>query len=93
MHRQHAFLRHQEVHDGENALFDLAGILGAGDQDALLSKSNTMAASELTPSTSGTHLNPGAARTVNPETKDFSCSAVGRIKALFTNTAPNWPAR
>ena len=36
MHGEHTLLGHQIVHDGEDGLFDLAGILAAGDEDQLL---------------------------------------------------------
>ena len=36
VHRQHVLQRHQEVHDGEDALLDLARIGGTGDQDFLI---------------------------------------------------------
>ena len=36
MHRQHALCRQQPVHHGEDALLDLTGVAGAGDQDGAL---------------------------------------------------------
>ncbi|MPN46609.1 hypothetical protein SDC9_194200 [bioreactor metagenome] len=49
------------------------------------SKLTMMAASLCTPSSSGMHLNPGAARMVKPGTKPASCSAVGRSSSWCMN--------
>ena len=74
VHGKHALLGQQIVHDGEDGLLDLACVLAACDKrPCVLSKLTRMAASELTPSTSGMHLKPGAAITVKPGTKSASC--------------------
>ena len=82
VHRQHALVGHEVVHDRERALLDLAGVLGADDEDLHPPRWTRIAVPVRVPSVAGSAWNDGTQMIVKFGSNPASCSSVGRRNRL-----------